>query len=273
MNSRFETGRIRAASFAALALAAACLLAPAAKPPTQAGDVDGARDLLQRWVETRRQISKEKQEWALGRELLDSRVELVSSEIAAVRAKIAEVEASIAEAEGKRAELEGKRASLQATANELAASVASLEARTRELLRRAPDALREKLRPISQSLPSDPALADKGKLGERFLTVVGILNELNKFNREVRAESEIRTLPGGATIEVTTVYVGLGQAYYSSGDGKTAGYGWPSSVGAAGPEGWQWRSADEHAAEIARGIAILTKGADADFVNLPVQVQ
>lgn len=273
MNSRFEPSRARAASLAALALAAVCLLAPAAKPPTESGDVDGARELLQRWVETRRQISKEKQEWALGRELLDSRIELVSSEIAAVKAKTAEVEASIAEAEGKRSELEAKRTSLMGTSTELASSVASLEARTRELLRRAPDPLREKLRPISQSLPSDPALAEKGKLGERFLTVVGILNELNKFNREVRAESELRTLPSGATIEVTTVYVGLGQAYYSSGDGKTAGYGWPSSDGAAAPDGWQWRAADEHAAQIARGIAILTKGADAEFVNLPIQVQ
>lgn len=272
MKARITHHRGRLAAGVALAVSAACLLSPAARPPSQGGDlkggdIQGARDVLQQWVETRRQLSKEKQEWALGRELLLSRVALVEGEIGAVRVKIEEVQASIAESERKRTELEATRATLQTTADDLAQSIAGLEERTRVLLARLPDPLREKLRPISQSLPADAAAADKGKLGERFLTVVGVLNEVNKFNREVRAESEIRTLSSGSTIEVTTVYLGLGQAYYASADGKEVGFGVPSA------QGWSWTPANEHAAEISRGLAILTKGADAEFVNVPLQIQ
>ncbi len=272
MKARIAAHRGRLAAGAALTGALACLLSPAARPPTQGGDlkgadIQGARDVLQQWVETRRQLSKEKQEWTLGRELLLSRIELIEGEIQSVRTKVEQVQASITESESKRTELEATRGTLQATADELAQSIAALEGRTRALLARLPDPLREKLRPISQSLPTDSAAADKGKLGERFLTVVGVLNEVNKFNREIRAESEIRTLPSGATLEVTTVYLGLGQAYYASADGSEVGFGMP------GPEGWTWSSANEHAAEIVRGLAILTRGADAEFVNVPLQIQ
>ena len=276
MKARITHHRGRLAAGAALAVATACLLSPAARPPSRGGDLQGgdlrggdiqaARDVLQQWVETRRQLSKEKQEWTLGRELLLSRIELVEGEINSVRTKIDEVQASIAESERKRTELEASRATLQTTSDDLALSIATLEERTRGLIARLPDPLREKLRPISQSLPADAATAEKGKLGERFLTVVGILNEVNKFNREVRAESEIRTLSNGSTIEVTTVYLGLGQAYYASADGKEVGFGVPAA------QGWTWTAANEHAAEIVRGMAILTKGADAEFVNVPLQI-
>ncbi len=273
MKVRIERPRGRLAASVALAgVTAGLLLSPAARPPShggdlKGGDIQGTRDVLQQWVETRRQLSKEKQEWTLGRELLLSRIELLEGEINSARGKIDEVQASIGESERKRTELEATRASLQATADDLAQSIAALEARTRALLARLPDPLREKLRPISQSLPADAELADRAKLGERFLTVVGVLNEVNKFNRDVRTASEIRTLSNGSTIEVTTVYIGLGQAYYASADGKEVGFGVPAE------EGWKWSGANEHAAEIVRGLAILTRGADAEFVNVPIQIQ
>jgi hypothetical protein len=251
-----------------LAVVVLGLLGAAALPPVQEGAlVADARDVLQRWVEVRRQVSKEKQDWALGRELMESRIALVQGQIDDLGAKIQGVEANVLDTEGKLAELGARKAALTGTVDELANSLAQLEERTRTLLRRLPDPLREKLRPISQSLPADSASADKGKLGERFLTVVGILNEVNKFNREIRVESEIRTLGAGSSVEVTTLYVGLGQAYYASGDGKSAGFGSP------GTDGWNWTEANDRASEITRAIAILTKGADAEFVNLPVKLQ
>jgi hypothetical protein len=264
-----RTGRKSVFGFVALAalVATTAALTQAARPPADEGDVAGVRDLLQKWVDTRRQISKEKQEWALGRELVQSRLELVEGEIGVVRAKIADVESGITDLERKRAEAEAKKAALQGTSDELAATVVALEHRTLALLEQLPEPLREKLRPISQSLPTDPDTADKGKLGERYLSVVGVLNEVNKFNREIRAESEIRALPNGASVEVTTVYIGIAQAYYASANGSAAGYGVPKA------KGWEWIPADEHAAEITRAIAILSKGADADFVNLPIRVQ
>jgi septal ring factor EnvC (AmiA/AmiB activator) len=268
MKSRTNLLDSRAARAAALALGAACLLGPAAMPPAQEGELVGdARALLQEWVETRRQISKERSDWALAKDLLESRIALIEGEIGAVRNRTAEIQADIAKTDKSRAEIEADKVRFAATSAELASALVGLEERTRALVRRLPVSVREKLAPISQSLPKDAASADPNKLSERYLTVVAILNEVNKFNREIRAESEIREFDNGSKIEVTTLYVGLGQAYYASGDGKTAGYGVPSD------DGWTWIPADDQAAEVVGAIEILTKGADARFTNLPIRLQ
>jgi len=268
MKSRTSALESRATRAAALALVAACLLAPAAIPPAQEGELVGdARALLQEWVETRRQISKERRDWALAKDLLESRIALIEGEVEAARNRTAEIQADIAKTDKSRADIEAEKARFSATSAELASAVSGLEERTRTLVRKLPESVREKLAPISQSLPKDAASADVNKLGERYLTVVAILNEVNKFNREIRAESEIREFDNGSKIEVTTLYVGLGQAYYASGDGKTAGYGVP------GEDKWTWIPANDQAEEIVGAIEILTKGADARFANLPIRLQ
>ena len=48
---------------------------------TSAGDVDNTRAALEKWVETRRIISREKHDFELGREMLSERIELVEREI------------------------------------------------------------------------------------------------------------------------------------------------------------------------------------------------
>jgi hypothetical protein len=58
------------------------------------------------------------------------------------------------------------------------------------------------------------------------------LNEVNKFNREITVSSEVLTLSGGASAEVTALYVGIGKAYYVSRNGSAAG------IGTASPDGW-----------------------------------
>lgn len=72
-------------------------------------------------------------------------------------------------------------------------------------------------------------------LSERFLNVVGVLNEVNKFQREVTVTSEVRKLAEtGSSAEVTAVYVGIGQGYYTTANGKSAG------IGNATATGWEW---------------------------------
>ena len=62
-------------------------------------EVSQTRTALQKWVETRRIISDEKRDWALGRETLVNRIELVRREIDSLRSRIADAEESIAEAD------------------------------------------------------------------------------------------------------------------------------------------------------------------------------
>ena len=227
--------------------------------------VDSTRAALEKWVETRRVLSKERADWVLGRELLAERVDLVKREVENLRERVAEARASLAEAASKREEMLSKQAALQSASTALTAKAGELESRTQQLIRRLPAPLRDRVMPLSQRLP-EPGAEVKLSLSERFQNVVGILNEVNKFNRDMTVTSEVRTLADGTTAEVATLYAGLGQAWYCSGDGSAAG------VGSASADGWDWRPATESAAAIERAIAILENEVVAEFVQLPVLV-
>ncbi len=230
-----------------------------------ASDIEATRDALGRWVETRKVISEEKREWALGREILDDRIALLSRELETLEGRVKEAEASVTEADRKRDELVAQNETLKASSAKLAEIAAGLETRTKSLVARLPDPIRERIAPLSQRLPEDSAKTELA-LSTRFQNVVGILNEINKFNRDIVLTSEVRKLPDGTTAEVTAMYLGIGQGYYVGGGGKLAG------IGTAGPEGWTWTPANESAAAIALAIGIMKNEQPAAFVPLPVKL-
>lgn len=253
------------------AVSSTCLLAAGAARVQQPGNDTGAgldrtRSALEQYVQTRRILSREKRDWVLGKEMLEERIALVRQEVETRRAATVEAQASIAEADKKRAELLETNERLKAASVSLVGTVFVIEGRTKALLARLPDLLTEKVKPLSQRIPDDPA-ETKLSLGERFQNVVGILNEVNKFNGEIAVTSEVRELSDGKTAEVTALYVGIGQGYYVSADGKAAG------VGSASAEGWSWRPANESSPAIAKAIAILKNEEVASFVPLPVSVE
>lgn len=228
--------------------------------------IEEVRTALQEMVETRRVLSAEKRDWAVGKEALQDRIDLVQAELAELRTGIEEARASIGEAEGKRDELAAESERLDAAVAGLGATVAGLEGRTRELLVTLPDPLRDRVRPISQGLPEDPEATRLG-LGERFLAVVGILNEVNKFHREVSVTSEVRQLDDGTSAEVGVLYLGTSNAFFVNGDASVAG------IGRSTPAGWTWQRADSSAPEIAQAISIFQNEAVAGFVGLPIEIE
>ncbi len=227
--------------------------------------VDVTREALEEWVKTRRLISKERHDWELGRETLQDRIELVEGEIASLREKIRETRAGITEEDKKRADLVEENEGLKEASESLKTAVTALEARTRALLDRLPESLRSDVQPLSQKFPDDPETT-KLSLGIRFQNVIGVLNHLNKRNREITLTSELRTLDDGTRAEVTTVYVGIAQAYFVNGEGTVAGFG------TATPEGWAWTSAPRAAEAVARVVAILKNERVASFVKLPIEI-
>lgn len=246
---------------------AALLALPAAAQelPAPGAPVDAARQALEEWVQVRRILSQERRDWQLGRELLEERIALVQREIDGLRTQMAGAQASIAEVDRKRGELLTENERLKASAASLAGTVAALEGRVLGLLGRVPEPIRERVRPLSQRIPAAGA-ETKLSLGERFQNVVGVLNELDKFHREISVTSEVRTLPDGTSAEVTAVYVGLSRGWYASADGRVAG------TGSAGAQGWEWTPTPEAAAEIAQAIAILKNEQPAAFVRLPAPI-
>ncbi len=231
-----------------------------------AGTIEETRTALEKWVETQRVISKEKRDLELSKEMLNERIELVRREIQSLLEKITDAEKSIAEADKKRADLIQENDLLKEVSIELVGVCTSLEENTIKLLTRLPDPIREHIKPLSQRLP-DRAEETKLTISERFQNVVGILNEIGKFNRDIRIVSEVRMLPDGTSAEVTALYLGLGQGYYSGANGTIAG------IGTVSEEGWAWKPANDAAGEIAKAISILKNEQVASFVRLPIEIK
>lgn len=221
---------------------------------------------LEKWIETRRVIAKEKSEWATSRELLNERIKLVQQEIESLKAKSAEADAGITEADGKRLELVEENEKLKSATGTLGGVLAKLETGTLQLVGRLPGPIRERIRPLSQRIP-DGRQETKLSVSERFQSVIGVLNEVNKFNHEIVMSSEVRSLADGTSVEVVSLYIGLGQGYYVSANGKVAG------IGTASKEGWVWKEANEAAPQIARAIAVLKNEQVASYIQLPLEVR
>jgi FtsZ-binding cell division protein ZapB len=232
----------------------------------ETGRIEEARTAIEKWVETERIISQEKRDWQLGREMLNERIELVQREIESLKGKVSEAEESIAEADKKREELVEENERLKNASASLNDILKSLEGHTQKLLKRLPDPIRQRVKPLSQRLPDD-ANETKLSMAERFQNVVGILNEVDKFNREISVTSEVRTLADGSSVEVTSLYIGIGEAYYVSANGTVAG------VGVASEQGWIWKPANEAAPQIADVIAVLKNEKVASFIQLPVEIK
>ncbi|AQT68794.1 hypothetical protein STSP2_01967 [Anaerohalosphaera lusitana] len=235
----------------------------------QAADEVGpqqARLLIEKWVETERLISEEKQKFRLASEMLEERISLVKNEIKSLKDKISETEDSIAEADKKRKEMVEENEKLKETSTFMTDTATDLEGRCKDLIKRLPNPIKDRIRPLSQRLPEDPAKTDLS-LSKRFENVIGILNEVDKFNREVTAVSEIRDLTDGSSIEVSTLYLGLGQAWYTNADGDIAGISVPAE------DGWQWQQDNTIALNVKEAIAVLNNEKVAEFIELPVKVK
>lgn len=240
-------------------------VAERSQTPPPAPSVDSVRQLLQRYVETRRVISKERLEFARSKDALANRIALVEEEIAAFRSRVAETRESLATAERRRDELVAENEALKTTSDALSKTIGVLERRTLALLPRLPEPIRDRVKPISQRIPEDPE-GTRLSLGDRYLNVVGVLNEVNKFNGEIVMASEVRALPDGSSVAVTAFYLGIGQGYYVNDAGTVAG------TGTATDDRWVWTSDDAAAPGIARALAILKNEQPAEFVRVPMRI-
>ena len=229
--------------------------------------IEATRETLTKWVETKQLISKEKSEWASGKDILEDRVRLAEAETTTVRDKLKEISTAVAEAQKKRDELAAQNDKLKATAEKSKAMVIAAEKQLRPLLPQLPEPLREKLKPIIARFPEDSEKST-ASMAERLQNVLGILDQASAFNSTVASVKELRTLPDGTRAEVTTVYLGLSQAYYTNREGTLAGIGHP------GPDGWIWKPDNANGKKILLAVHILEgKEKGATFIDLPVKIQ
>ena len=259
-----KTRRIWTGNVLAAALTAG-LASAASDPPSGAATPDSARASLAKWVETQQLIAKERQDWQQGKQILQSRIDAVNGEIVALEERLKETRRIAAEANGKKAGEVGENDTLQKAGAELSTWVAGLESGLRTLEARLPEPLLQKVKPLYDRMPAD-GHATSVSLAERYQNVVGILNEVGKFNNDITMITEVRTLSDGKPAEVRTVYVGLAQAYFVSPKGD-------AGIGRPGAAGWEWTVAREIAPRIEQVVEVLQNKAKPRFVSLPVKVQ
>ncbi len=252
-------------------IAAACaLLATLTVAPLAANASEGAevfRTKVEKWVETRQLISEEQTEWEAEQQTLRATRELLKDQKQVLADAIAELEAGDTQADEARRELLLERGALQRSRRALEERVVALEKQVLDLETRFPAPLRKKLEPLLVQIPRDPETTRLG-LGQRLMSVLGILAQAEKFNDTATFVGETREVEGGQKIQVRTLYWGLGQALYVDTQGRLAGVGRP------GDDGWVFTSDTDIADGAGLVLDIYEGNVDViDFVELPVAIQ
>ncbi len=243
---------------------AAAVLGPLAAPAQS--DLAETREVLEKWVETRQIISREKADWQLERSILEDTRGLLTSELKRLEETLADLAASASAADEERTGLSAERDELSAAADVVGGEIAALETRMKEILKTLPDPLLDRIRPLIRRIPDDPAETPLS-LGERVQNIVGILSQADKFNNTVTFTSETRPADNGKEVEVRTLYWGVALAFYSDASGQYAGLGRP------GEDGWEWPRIDGAGPEILQLIDVYEGVAEIQFVEVPARIE
>src|SRR6266850_2446030 len=139
------------ANFGVLALTAAVCISQSPSGPT----LEETRLKMGKWIETQQIISKERNDWQQGKEILQSRVELVKKEVATLEEKNAQAASGVADAHKKRDDLLAESDQLKAVGAQLTEAVTRMEGEVRRLFPSLPVPIQTKLQPLYQRMPED----------------------------------------------------------------------------------------------------------------------
>jgi hypothetical protein len=243
-------------------------VAPAAEAAAQASNssVTVTRDLLNTWVQTRMTIADTESKWLAEQEIIQRTLALFAVELESLDELTHRVNTNQTQALKEIAVLQAEKATLDEALVLAAASATEMEASLRRLSKTWPRPLLDKVSNLLLSFPENPA-ETKATVNERMRNVVGVINEVDKFNAAISLETEVQQSPQGTDVQVRTLYLGLGQAYFVDESGAYAGVGLP------GPEGWQWQTKPELASTLKQVIGIYENTRNAVFVGLPVEIK
>jgi hypothetical protein len=220
---------------------------------------------LEKWVETRQLISKTRDDWQTDKETIEQTIALYERELKTIDEQMSRVSTNNVQVEKERAEAEElKRASSEALERERE-FVSDFEGLLMKQAPRLPAPLQDILKPLLARIPTDPK--SRMTAAERLQTVVGILNELDKFNNSVSVFSERRKNAAGEEVAVETLYVGLGAAYFVNEAGDFSGAGTCSATG------WEWTPKPALAPSVREAIRIYRNERPAKFIALPATIR
>jgi hypothetical protein len=228
--------------------------------------LDEVRSALEQWVQTRQLVAKTRSDWAVEKEVLEASVRMFERELKELGTKMAALGESSSQVANERGQLEAEKALLGEAMAVAKALAHELEQRVRKVVGQLPEPLIQRIRPLLDRFPEDPAVT-RLTAAERLQTLVGVLNEIDKFNGSISVESEIRLGPDGREVQVETLYLGLAQAYFVGDGGKFAGVMMPTAGG------WKATERDDLGAVIGRAIAMYRNQEPAALLALPFEVR
>jgi len=224
------------------------------------------RSTLEQWVQTRQLISKTRADWQTDKESLEQTIVLYERELKSIDDQMAKVTTNNSQATKEMQEAVALQKSSTGAIERAKQFATEFEERIRKLAALLPSPLQDIIKPQLAKLPAD-AVNSKMLAAERVQILVGVLNELDKFNNAVNVFSEKRKNPKGEEAAVETVYVGLGTAYFVNEAGDFAGSGAP------GANGWDWTTQNEIAGHVREVIKIYRNESTARFVKLPAAIR
>ncbi|MEL6716294.1 MAG: DUF3450 family protein, partial [Planctomycetota bacterium] len=236
----------------------------------QSDSTDEIGTLYQELIGLKEQTSDEKRQLAETRVFLEEEIALLEQRIGALKENTATLEEERGDTADKRAELEEEKAALDAGTQALEDAIVGLEARLLAVRPTLPAPLTETVNKVARNVPKSAEEAEEKKLDlyTRFVQVVGALNYIDNFNDDVTISLATLEIPAlGKAAEVTTIYLGVGQAFYVNKGGEYAGVGRPTA------DGFEWTPDNALAPTVARLVAIYDGKEPAVFVPVPVRAE
>lgn len=238
----------------------------AASPVLAQSPIKETRNLVEKWVEARQLTSQLKAEWRVEKEVLEQSITAFEGELSSLDAQMEKVDTGKSQVSTEFETVSAEKEALTAYSGRLKEEVARLEGRLNQLAMQLPVGVRDRISPLLDRIPENPE-ETKLSISTRMQNVLGVINEVDKFNGGVTVVSELRKNDAGADVQVQVLYVGLAQAYYSDPTGAFAGTGTP------GASGWDWSIQPELGEKILNAINIYQGSQPAAFVNLPFQLK
>jgi hypothetical protein len=231
-------------------------------------DLSETRTALGEWVKLRKLISEESSNWKFDQELMKDTVEILTTEMDLLEERILNAEEHTTEADKKREELTEENEILKKASRAVEAIMPDMEAQIRELVKWFPATLNDRIEKLVKRMPAaNRAKKTRVGLGERVQNIVGILQEVEKFDRQITLVTELKQLESGEIAQVKTVYIGLGQGYFVDENAKYAGILKPTA------DGWQAEDRNDLANAIRNVVKIYENEKLAEFAPLPVEIK
>jgi hypothetical protein len=228
--------------------------------------LDEARSVLEQWVRTRQLVAKTQADWVAEKDVLEASARVFERELQDLDARVTGLGEASAQVARERQELQSEKEALEQATLQARTLATRFETRLRDLRPWLPEPLDRRVAPLFERFPEDPE-STRLTVAERLQNLVGLLNEIDKFNGSVVVESEIRKNDQGLEVQVETLYLGLAQAYFVGEGGRFAGVALPTG------NGWQTTPRNDLGPTIERAVAMYRNQSPAALLALPFEVR